>query len=59
MHKDPSQAQHQECKAGNLQVLSVWSGGTVSNTRITSYLFHVNTGIVSPYTPLTDKHLNE
>ena len=30
MHRDPSKAQLQECKAGNLQVLSVGTCGTIS-----------------------------
>ena len=37
MHRDPNKAQHQECKAGNLQVVSVWSSWSESESGISKF----------------------
>ena len=42
MHRDPSEAQRQECKAGNIEVLSVWS--RVKNLGSFVYRFNESSG---------------
>ena len=37
MYRDPNKAQHQECKAGNLQVVSVWSSWSESESGISKF----------------------